>query len=145
MKEVEQELLDLLGVRLFTIYQSVDNGKEILASIKEILASIKGGDPDDDDSVQTRVPFSTTSLAGYVAQSQKPLVIRNVKDSQELTDIHPRLQFDSSFSEAKGWKVKSQIVIPIKDEILLGVMQLINFEGDRDFTKTDLKHAMMVS
>ena len=34
MKEVEQELLDLLGVRLFTIYQSVDNGKEILASIK---------------------------------------------------------------------------------------------------------------
>ena len=30
---VEQELLDLLGVRLFTIYQSVDNGKEILASI----------------------------------------------------------------------------------------------------------------
>jgi len=24
-------------------------------------------------------------------------------------------------------------------------MQLINFEGDRDFTKTDLKHAMMVS
>ena len=138
MKEVEQELLDLLGVRLFTIYQSVDNGKEI-------LSSIKGGDPDDDDSVQIRVPFSTTSLAGYVALSQKPLVIRNVKDSQELTDIHPRLQFDSSFSEAKGWKVKSQIVIPIKDEILLGVMQLINFEGDRDFTKTDLKHAMMVS
>ena len=33
MKEVEQDLLDLLGVRLFTIYQSVDNGKEILASI----------------------------------------------------------------------------------------------------------------
>ena len=95
--------------------------------------------------MQIRVPFSTTSLAGYVALSQKPLVIRNVKDSQELTDIHPRLQFDSSFSEAKGWKVKSQIVIPIKDEILLGVMQLINFEGDRDFTKTDLKHAMMVS
>ena len=125
-------------MRLFTIYQSVDNGKEI-------LASIKGGDPDDDDSVQILVPFSTTSLAGYVALSQKPLVIRNVKDSQELTDIHPRLQFDSSFSEAKGWKVKSQIVIPIKDEILLGVMQLINFEGDRDFTKTDLKHAMMVS
>lgn len=25
MKEVEQDLLDLLGVRLFTIFQSVDN------------------------------------------------------------------------------------------------------------------------
>lgn len=138
MKEVEQDLLDLLGVRLFTIYQSVDNGKEI-------LASIKGGDPDDDDSIEIRVPFSTTSLAGYVALSQRVLVIRNVKDEKELTDIHPRLQFDSKFSDAKGWKVKSQIVVPIKDEILLGVMQLINFEGDREFNKADLKHALMVS
>ncbi len=41
--------------------------------------------------------------------------------------------------------MKSQIVMPIKDGILLGVLQLINFVGDRDFTKTDLKHAMMVS
>lgn len=138
MKEVEQDLLDLLGVRLFTIWQSVDNGKEI-------LATFKGGDPDDDNSVEIRVPFSTTSLAGYVALSQRSLVIKNVKDSEELTDIHPRLQFDSSFSDAKGWAVKSQIVVPIKDEILLGVMQLINFEGDRDFSKEDLKHAMMVS
>ncbi|MEX0617818.1 MAG: GspE/PulE family protein [Pseudohongiellaceae bacterium] len=138
MKEVEPDLLNLLGVRLFTIYQSVDNGKEI-------LASIKGGDPNDDDSIEIRVPFSPTSLAGYVALSQRALVIRNVLDSQELLDIHPRLQFDKRFSEAKGWKVRSMIVVPIKDEILLGVLQLITFEGDREFTKLDLKHAMMVS
>jgi type II secretory ATPase GspE/PulE/Tfp pilus assembly ATPase PilB-like protein len=137
MKQVEQELLDLLGVRLFTIYQCVDNGKEI-------LASIKGGDPDDDDSIEIRVPFSPTSLAGYVALSQRALVVKNVLDSDELVDIHPRLKFDKRFSEAKGWNVKSMIVLPIKDEILLGVLQLINFEGDRDFTKIDLKHAMMV-
>jgi len=108
------------------------------------LASIKGGDPNDDDSIEIRVPFSPTSLAGYVALSQRALVIKNVLDSDELIDIHPRLQFDKRFSEAKGWKVKSMIVVPIKDEILLGVLQLINFEGDREFTKTDLKHAMMV-
>lgn len=137
MKEVEKDLLDLLGVRLFTIYQCVDNGKEI-------MASIKGGDSEDDDSYQIRVPFSPTSLAGYVALSQRALVVRNVLDSEELLDIHPRLQFDKRFSEAKGWKVKSMIVVPIKDEILLGVLQLINFEGDRDFTKSDLKHALMV-
>ena len=124
-------------MKLFTIYQSVDNGKEI-------LASIKGGDPNDDDSVEIRVPFSPTSLAGYVALSQRALVIKNVLDSNELIDIHPRLQFDKRFSEAKGWKVKSMIVVPIKDEILLGVLQLINFQGDREFTKSDLKHAMMV-
>lgn len=138
MKEVEKDLLSLLDVKLFTIYQSVDNGKEI-------LASFKGGDPDDDDSIEIRVPFSPTSLAGYVALSQRALVIKNVLNSDELIDIHPRLQFDKRFSEAKGWNVKSMIIVPIKDEILLGVMQLINFEGDREFTKTDLKHALMVS
>lgn len=138
MKQVEQDLLKLLGVRLFTIYQCVDNGKEI-------LASIKGGDPNDDDSVEIRVPFSPTSLAGYVALSQRALVIKDVTNSQELVDIHPRLQFDKRFSEAKGWKVRSQIVVPIKDEILLGVLQLINFEGDREFNKADLKHALMVA
>ena len=138
MKEVEKDLLGLLDVKLFTIYQSVDNGKEI-------LASFKGGDPDDDDSIEIRVPFSPTSLAGYVALSQRALVIKNVLNSDELIDIHPRLKFDKRFSEAKGWNVKSMIIVPIKDEILLGVMQLINFEGDREFTKTDLKHAMMVS
>ena len=138
MKEVEQDLLGLLDVKLFTVYQSVDNGKEI-------LASFKGGDRDDDDSIEIRVPFSATSLAGYVALSQRALVIKNVLNSEELVDIHPRLQFDKRFSEAKGWNVKSMIIVPIKDEILLGVMQLINFEGDREFTKTDLKHAMMVS
>lgn len=137
MKQVEQDLLKLLNVRLFTIYQCVDNGKEI-------HASIKGGDPNDDDSIEIRVPFSPTSLAGYVALSQRALVIKDVNNSQELTDIHPRLQFDKRFSEAKGWKVKSQIVVPIKDEILLGVLQLINFEGDREFNKADLKHALMV-
>ncbi len=136
MQQVEQELLDLLGVRLFTIYQCVDNGQEI-------LASIKGGDPDD-DSIRIRVPFSSTSLAGYVALSQRALVFKNFLDRDELVDIRPRFKFDKRFSEAKGWDVKSMIVLPIKGKILLGVLQLINFEGDRDFIKIDLKHAMMV-
>ncbi len=77
MKEVEQSLLDLLGVRLFTIYQCVQNGKEV-------LASFKGGDPDDSNTTEIRVPFSPTSLAGYVALSQRALVIRNVLDKTEL-------------------------------------------------------------
>jgi hypothetical protein len=34
MREVESSLLELLGVRLFTIYQCVQNGKEVLASFK---------------------------------------------------------------------------------------------------------------
>ena len=136
MKEVEPALLELLDVRLFTIYQSVHNGKEI-------LASFKGGDPDENISNEIRVPFSPTSLAGYVALSQRSILLKNVHNKQELMDIHPRLRFDGRFSEAKGWAVRSMIAVPIKDEILLGVLQLINFEGDREFTATDMRRAMI--
>jgi hypothetical protein len=79
-----------------------------------------------------------------VALSQRALVFKNFLDRDELVDIRPRFKFDKRFSEAKGWDVKSMIVLPIKGKILLGVLQLINFEGDRDFIKIDLKHAMMV-
>lgn len=138
MKEVETALLELLDVRLFTIYQSVQNGREI-------VSTFKGGDPDDDQSQQIRVPLSPTSLAGYVALSQRPLQISNVLDKDELLEIHPRLQFDRRFSEARGWSVKSQIVVPIKDEILLGVLQLIRFEEDPPFNRGDLKKAIIVA
>lgn len=138
MRDVESSLLALLNVRLFTIYQSVHNGKEI-------FAIFKGGDPDETSATEIRVSFSPTSLAGYVVLSQRARVISNVLDQQELLDIHPRLKFDRRFSDAKGCAVKSMIIVPIKDGILLGVLQLINFEGDREFSKVDLKHAMMVS
>ena len=77
MKEVEQDMLGLLDVKLSKVQQSVDNGKEI-------LASFKGGDPDDDDSIEIRVPFNATLLAGYVAFSQRALVIKNFLNSAEL-------------------------------------------------------------
>src|SRR6056300_545851 len=35
------------------------------------------------------------------------------------------------------------LVVPIKDDILLGVIQLINLKEDEAFTKADLKHATM--
>jgi len=137
MKELEQDVLELFGIKLFAVYQCIENGKDL-------LATIKGGDPGD-EPIEIRVPFGPTSLAGYTAWSQRSLVVNDVNNSQELSDIHPKLQFDSRFSEARGWKVKSQIIVPIKDEILLGVIQMIRFEGDGDFSRTDLKHALMLS
>ena len=138
MKEVEHSLLELLDVRLFTIYQTVQNGREI-------ISTYKGGDPENEQSDDIRVPLSPTSLAGYVALSQRSLQVHDVKDKDELLGIHPRLQFDSRFSEARGWDVQSQVVVPIKDEILLGVLQLIRFRGDPPFDRRDLRKASIVA
>jgi type II secretory ATPase GspE/PulE/Tfp pilus assembly ATPase PilB-like protein len=139
MKEVEGDLLTLLGCKLFTIFQSVDNGKEIVATFKGGIGS------DDNPDFVIKVPFTATSLAGYVALSQRPILVENVYNAEELTNIHPRLQWDKKFSESKGLFFNSMMVVPIKDEILLGVIQIINLRDTPVFTKDDLKHATMVA
>ena len=50
-----------------------------------------------------------------------------------------------SFSESQDLFFKSMIVVPIKDDILLGVVQLIRFKDDPIFTPADLKHAQMLA
>jgi type II secretory ATPase GspE/PulE/Tfp pilus assembly ATPase PilB-like protein len=137
MRETEQDLIDLLNVKLITVYQCVSHSS-VLSTM------IKAGDPSGQDE-EIRVPFSPGAIAGYVASSQRALLIKDVNDARELAQIHPRLRFNSSFSEVRGWNVKSQIVVPIKDEVLLGVLQLVRFEGDPEFTRLDLKHALMVA
>ena len=92
---------DEFVAKLSKIYQRLKYSKKLKVAMKEVekdLLDLLG------ENFEIRVPFSTTSLSGYVALSQRSLVVKNVMDSQELTDIHPRLQFDSSFSEARGWK-----------------------------------------
>ena len=75
MKDVEADMLSILGCKLFPIYQSVDNGKEIKASFKGGIGS------DDDSGFVIKVPFSPISLAGYVALSQRSLLVENVYDA----------------------------------------------------------------
>ncbi len=139
MKDVEGDMLALLRCKLFTIYQSVDNGKEIVATYKGGIGSDEGND------IVIKVPFTPTSLAGYVALAQRAILVDNVYNAEELTNIHPRLQWDKKFSESKGLFFKSMMVVPIKDEILLGVIQVINLRDDPVFSKEDLKHATMVA
>jgi type II secretory ATPase GspE/PulE/Tfp pilus assembly ATPase PilB-like protein len=140
MKEVEGSILEMMGCKMFTIFQSVDNGKEIAASF---IGDIRPHD--DDDKIEIRVPFTPTSLAGYVALSQRSLLVEDVYDADRLNEIHARLQWDKSFSESQNLFFKSMIVVPIKDDILLGVVQLIRFKEDPIFTSTDLKHAQMLA
>lgn len=139
MKTVDEQLLKLLDTSILSIYQTVDNGKEITSCFKGGRFSEKVAD------LKIAVPLGTTSISGYVALSQRPVLIKNVYDKEELTNIHPRLQWESSFSESRGLKFRSMVVVPIKDEILLGVIQLINLDGDREFTRGDIKQATMLA
>ena len=137
LRSCERALLELLDARLFTVYERVANGKEL-------RAVFRGGDSGSDKATEIKVPFSATSIAGYVALSQKAILVCDVNDAEEVADIHPRLQFDRRFSEARGLEIRSMCAVPIKDEILLGAMQLMNFTEDRAFDEIDLKRCEVV-
>lgn len=139
MQEVEKELLELLDTSIITLYQSVDNGREIKATFKSGIGAEQVA------NLNISVPLGPTSIAGYVALSHRPVLIRNVYDQEELTDIHPRLRWEKRFSEDSGLYFRSMVVVPIKDEILLGVVQLINLREDRQFTRSDIKRATLLA
>ncbi len=75
------------------------------------------------------LPLDETSIAGYVASTGKPLVLRDVYE------IPPELPFSfnrASFDEKFGYRAKSMLVVPMTDhkDRVVGVLQLINRKSE---------------
>ncbi len=131
MPAVESELLKVLGAERVTIYQKTRNSKEIISRFKT-GTEIK----------EIRVPLTTATISGFVALGQKCLVIRDAYDSGELKAIHNDLAFGKSFDQKSGFRTRSVLAVPIKfQNVLLGVMQVLNRKDGASFSERDLKIA----
>jgi len=88
---------------------------------------------------EIRLNISVKNIAGFVAATGKPINIKNVKDSQELSQYHPKLTYDSSWDKKLNKDTTSMIVVPLPfNKKLVGVMEIINKEGgfsQEDFFK----------
>ena len=133
---VEREMLTLLKAERLTVYQRGRHDREIVSKYKT-----------GKDIREIRLALiSPSSIAGFVALSQRPLRIDNVNDAQSLAQIHPQLNFDNSFDQLSGFRTMSMVVVPIKfKETLLGVLQFINRVGGGAFTDPDIKVALEVA
>lgn len=128
---VEKAILSLFKAQRVTVYQRNRSNKDIVSRFKT-----------GDDVKEIRVPITASSVAGYVALSKEPIVIRNVRDSVELEQIHPALRFNSSFEQNIEFKSRSMLVLPIlHNDVLLGVLQIINRQDEKYFSAVDLKRA----
>jgi len=122
-------LLDMIlrEVRKFT---RSDAGSLYIKDGDELVFKVAQNDTIDKQSgrerefKQLRIPISTKSLAGYAAQTLKPL---NIMDVSEILKDSP-FQHDPSFDEKFDYKTKSILTFPMKDTKgeLVGVLQLIN-------------------
>ena len=128
---LREGILGLLGAERLTLY-AVDYDK------KEIYSKFL--DPDTlKDIKEIRVPVNEQSIAGFVAKNTKTVNITDAYNKGELTKISPVLSFDSSWDQKTGFRTKQILTVPLfsSDNLLTGVMQLVNKKtGDR-FTKED--------
>jgi type II secretory ATPase GspE/PulE/Tfp pilus assembly ATPase PilB-like protein len=135
LSSFETRLLGILNSERFTIYQK---GR----SDREIISKFKSGE----DKSTIRVPVNMSSIAGYVAMSQRGVLISDVLKPGSLEKIHPKLRFDNSFDLRTGFRTRSIIAVPIRyQNILLGVFQLINHRSGGSFTKTEYGYAEVVA
>lgn len=133
MPDIEVDVLALLKAERITIYQRSRNRQEILSRYTS-------------SGEQIRLALSTGSIAGYVALSQQPLLIADVHDSKSLNAIHPSLKYDPSYDRRSGFQTHSMVVVPIKhNEVLLGVLQIINHRDGGCFDPQDLYCAQSVA
>lgn len=76
-----------------------------------------------------RLPLDESSLAGYVATTGEPLILRDV---YELPDNVPYSFNREAFDEKYGYRAKSMLIVPMIDhrDRVVGVLQLINRKSD---------------
>lgn len=134
MPEIEQDLLSLLNGERITIYQRSRTNPELVSKYKS-----------GDEFKEIRVSLSTSSIAGYVGLSQKPLRINDVYESEELTKIHANLRFDKSYDLKSGFRSQAMLVVPIKSkDVLFGVMQVLNRRDGGPFNDVELRNAVKI-
>jgi len=125
--ELKDQILNLFDADRITIYAIEPGGKAIYSKFKS-----------GDEIKEIRLPISTSSIAGYVAYSQRLINIANAYDDLELKNINPDLRFDKSWDQKSGYRTVQILAAPIKfKRYLLGVIQLINKKSGGCFTIED--------
>ncbi|MCB1174385.1 MAG: GAF domain-containing protein [Leptospiraceae bacterium] len=111
--------LDLSNADSGSIYLTeTGDGKEPPTHLRFVRSSMQL------DANQFLLPIDSNSIAGHVAATNRPLLIRDV----HFLPADAKFAFNSDFDEANHYYTKSMMVIPMTNyrREVIGVLQLIN-------------------
>ncbi|MFT4927078.1 MAG: type II secretory ATPase GspE/PulE/Tfp pilus assembly ATPase PilB-like protein [Phenylobacterium sp.] len=132
---LENDILSLFDAQRMTIYQRNRFSRDIVSRFKT-----------GDEIKEIRLPIGPQSLAGYVALSLRPLLLKDAYDEDALKTIHPKLKFARRYDKATNFRTKSVLIVPIQDNgVLLGVIQFINRKDGTAFGEQDARKAIEMS
>lgn len=131
---LERSIISLFDADRLTIYAVDDETQEIFSRF------ISKG---DSTPSEIRVPINYSSLAGFVAKNGQSVNVADAYDSEELRKINSELNFDRSWDNQTGYKTRQVLVVPITHQnVIVGVLQLINKRSGRQFTSED-QHSVL--
>lgn len=126
--QLKDSIADLFKAERITIYVA-DTRKQ------QLVSRVKSGS----EVQQIVVPIGTGSIAGYCAQSGGIVNVANAYDDHELRMINSNLCFDRSWDQRTGFHTRQVLCVPMKfNNVLIGVMQLINKKDDTAFGEHDI-------
>ena len=107
-----------------------------------LISRVKSGT----EVTQIVVPITAASLAGYCATADVVVNIRDAYDQHELTMVNSNLRFDVNWDKKTGFRTRQVLCVPMKfNNVLIGVIQLINKKNGDAFTEIDLGYASELS
>ncbi|MDG6096877.1 GAF domain-containing protein [Alteromonas sp. ZYF713] len=133
-KELEPLVLGLFDAQRMSIFQRRRQHQDLVARFKT-----------GKETMEIKVPISPLSIAGYVALSQRPLIISDPYDQEELAAIHPRLRFADRFDKSSDFRTRNILCVPILNAgVIMGVFQIIN-KNNGPFTNRDMELAQQLN
>ena len=133
-KELEPLILGLFDAQRMSIFQRRRQHQDLVARFKT-----------GKETMEIKVPISPLSIAGYVALSQRPLIISDPYDKEELAAIHPRLRFADRFDKSSDFRTRNILCVPILNAgVIMGVFQIIN-KNNGAFTNRDMELAQQLN
>lgn len=120
LRTILQEARRLAGCEAGSLYLVEEDGE----GNRELVFKLAQNDVVDVPFVETRLPMSPASLAGYVALSGEVL---EIPDAYRIPADRP-YSFNRSFDDENGYRTQSMLVLPMRDhrDQIVGVLQFIN-------------------
>ena len=133
-KDLEPLILGLFDAQRMSIFQRRRQHQDLVARFKT-----------GKETMEIKVPISPLSIAGYVALSQRPLIISDPYDQEELAAIHPRLRFADRFDKSSDFRTRNILCVPILNAgVIMGVFQIIN-KNNGPFSNRDMELAQQLN
>jgi type II secretory ATPase GspE/PulE/Tfp pilus assembly ATPase PilB-like protein/transcriptional regulator with GAF, ATPase, and Fis domain len=135
LSELKVSILDNFEAEDMTLYGLDSSKNEIYSTFQTQEAA-----------TEIRLPITHNNIPGHVAMAQTSLNIENAENLEELKSHHTELEYDDQEHGPTCNKTSELLAVPVMhEEVLFGVLKIVNKKNKSAFSQSDEKHAFLIA